>query len=135
MASEKVLIDFDLFERYKRAEKKCHELKSEMEQLKSENEELKKKIDIKQTGSGSQSADLQQQIITQANGIVNDQTQKVLPIDTVAEPNAPLNNVTISNATGSGVGNNEERREKSEKPKTQTQEWYFIGIPKKCSKI
>ena len=122
MACEKVLIDYDLFARYKGYEKKYHSLKLEIEQLQSAHEDLEKKYnDHKaktslQTGSGIEpNSELETRLMTQENGIINDKTQKITPIDTAVQESAKV----VPPSFETGVGNNNEQKK-----------WYFIDVPK-----
>ena len=119
MACEKVLIDYDLFNRYKGYEQKYHSLKMEMEQLRSDHDDLEKKYNehktSQQTGSGLQpNSELETRLITQENGIINDQTQKIIPIDTAVQESAKVSPPSFE----TGVG------------KAEPKHWYFIDVPK-----
>lgn len=131
MACEKVLIDYDLFQRYKGYEQKYHSLKAENEQLKEEHDNLQKqhdeqKVKIKeQIGSGhvvSPNSDLQTRIITQENGVINNQTQKIIPINNAPEETADVEPLPFE----TGVSNNNVENENNCEPSV----WYFIDVPK-----
>ena len=127
MACEKVLIDYELLSRYKEYENKFHTVKNENDDLRKKINEMKKKYDESisvQKGEGVESAELQQRLMTQANGVVNAETQKIIPLDNVVDPSE---NFVTEN--GEGVGNNDGDDDDDDYVMSP---WYFLGVPKNC---
>ena len=126
MACEKVLIDYELLARYKEYEMKYHTVKKEIDNLRKKNEEIQKKYDESksvQKGEGH-SAELQQRLITEANGVLNADTQKILPMDNVVDPTEKIQS---NSEIIEGVGNNDDDDD-------EINPWYFLGVPKHCKK-
>lgn len=128
MACEKVLIDYDLFTRYKGYEQKYHSLKAEIEELKANHEDLEKKYNEQkennQSGSGNiqPNSELQTRLIADENGIINNDTQKIIPMDNAIQEDAKVETLPFESV----VSNNNEKTEK----KCTPQKWYFIDVPK-----
>ena len=123
MACEKVLLDYELLSRYKEYEKKYHDIKKENNEIMKKYEEMKKKYEeskLVQKGEGVDSAELQQRLITEANGVVNADTQKIIPLDNVVDP---TEKIPSNSQIKEDVGNNDHN---------EINPWYFLGVPKKC---
>lgn len=125
MAVEKILLDYSEYTRFKSLEHKYHEMKSNYDRLKHE-VELKKHVHV-QKGEGD-SADLQTDILTRSNGVLNDQTQEIIPIETV-----PDNQASESTVAEGHNSTKEDEKMDVEEELTVQDKWYFIGIPPCCS--
>lgn len=136
MACEKVLIDYALFSKYKGIEKKYFELKSDYDDLKEKMEQKieydNSKNDMEQSGSGFESAEQEKRAMTMENGVVNDDTQKIIPLDTVNDEsdNQIIGNAAVESNSESGVGNNENENENEHVSNDDGNPWYYLGLPK-----
>lgn len=134
MAVEKILLDYVEYVRFKSLEHKYHELKSKYDIMQVELEK-KNETSHEQKGEG-ESAQLQKDILTRDNGVLNENTQVILPIETVPSNDANENGLAEGHSSTSEEENMDVEEAAIEKEPTVQEAdnilWYYVGIPPCC---